>query len=121
MDRQAKPELLRGTLEMMILQRLAVSPDHGYGIIRHLQRASHDLLQIEDGSLYPALHRLEKRGFLKSEWRSTESNRKAKYYSLTPAGQKKYREDVESWQEMSSAINSVLKASFSSSRQLQPA
>ncbi len=112
MDRQAKPELLRGTLEMMVLKRLDVSPDHGYGIIRQLQKASNDVLQIEEGSLYPALHRLEKRGFLQSEWRSTESNRRAKYYSLTPQGERKLNEDLSAWSQMSSAINGVLDASF---------
>lgn len=120
MNRQPKPELLRGTLEMMILKRLEVGPDHGYGIIRQLQKASEDVLQIEEGSLYPALHRLERRGFLQSEWRSTESNRRAKYYSLTDEGRRKLTTDVDTWRSMSSAINGVLKATFGGRGDLQP-
>jgi transcriptional regulator len=121
MDRQAKPELLRGTLEMMVLKRLNEAPDHGYGIIRQLQKASRDILQIEEGSLYPALHRLEKRGYLQSEWRSTESNRRAKYYSLTAQGERKLDEDLSSWSQMSDAINGVLGASFNGAGQAQAA
>lgn len=112
MDRQAKPELLRGTLEMMILKRLESSADHGYGIIRALQGASGGVFQIEEGSLYPALHRLEKRGFVQSEWRSTASNRRAKYYSLTDQGRAKLLEDVQSWRAVSGAVNVVMSARF---------
>ena len=82
MARNKPPELLPGTLDLMILKTLAVGPNHGYGIARRIKQTSGDVLHVEEGSLYPALHRLAKRGCLDSEWRSSESNRRAKYYRL---------------------------------------
>ena len=104
------PELLQGTLDMMILKTLAPGPNHGYGIARRIRQASGDVLQVEEGSLYPALHRLQKRGHLASEWRRSESNRRAKYYRLTPAGRARLETETAAWAQMSSAIGRVMGA-----------
>ena len=106
-----KPELLQGTLDMMILKTLAATgPNHGYGIARRIRQVSQDVLQVEEGSLYPALHRLEKRAFLESEWRQSESNRRAKYYRLTPRGRAQLKTEAAEWERLATAINSVMDA-----------
>lgn len=101
-------ELLQGTLDMLILQTLQWGPQHGYGIIQAIRASSNDILQVETGSLYPALHRLQKRGWLASEWRQSESNQRARFYRLTPAGKKQLLSERTRWQTMVDAIGSVM-------------
>jgi len=101
-------ELLQGTLDMLVLETLRWSPQHGYGISQALRAGSNDVLQVETGSLYPALHRLEKQGSIKSEWRSSEHNQRAKYYRLTAAGKKRLAGESERWNQLSAAIAGLL-------------
>lgn len=103
------PELLQGTLDMMILKTLSLGPNHGYGVMRRIRQTSGDVLTIEEGSLYPALHRLEKRGCLASSWKQSESNRRAKYYRLTAKGRKELSAERERWSTMAKAISKVLR------------
>jgi transcriptional regulator len=103
-------ELLQGTLDMLILQTLQWGPQHGYGISQAIRAASGEVLQVETGSLYPALHRLERQKWLKSEWRMTESNQRAKYYSMTAAGRKQLAENRSRWEQMVAAIGGVLNS-----------
>ena len=106
------PELLQGTLDMMILKTLAsIGPNHGYAIARRIRSVSDEVLQVEEGSLYPALHRLEKRGFLQSEWKQSESNRRAKYYRLTSQGRTELKAEAAMWEQVSAAIGKVMNAS----------
>jgi PadR family transcriptional regulator PadR len=97
-------DLLRGTLEMLILRSLEDGPMHGYGITERLQRVSEDVLTVDEGSLYPALYRMQKRGWLKSEWGRSENNRKARFYSLTAAGRKQLATASAAWQRFSVAV-----------------
>lgn len=97
-------ELLQGTLDMLILQTLHWGPRHGYGIGQAIRAGSDGLLQIETGSLYPALHRLEKQGWIKSEWGTSENNQRAKFYRLTAAGKKQLHSEQSRWKQMSEAI-----------------
>jgi transcriptional regulator len=106
-----KPELLPGTLDMMILKTLSLGSHHGYGIARRIRQLSGDVLQVEEGSLYPALHRLEKDRAIQSEWRASENNRRARYYSLTARGRSRIRTDAATWQRLSTAIGKVMSAS----------
>ena len=108
MARPASPELLQGTLDMMILKTLSAAPNHGYGVMRRIRQVSGDVLQVEEGSLYPALHRLEKRGYLKSDWKRSDSNRRAKYYRLTPSGRARLRIETARWADLSAAIGKVM-------------
>lgn len=101
-------ELLQGTLDMLILQTLQWGDQHGYAMIQAIRANSKDILQIETGSLYPALHRLEKKGWLKSEWKLTESNQRAKYYRLTPAGKKQLLSEQKRWWQMVKAISAIV-------------
>lgn len=101
-------ELLQGTLDMLILQTLQWGPQHGYGMIQAIRANSNDVLQVETGSLYPALHRLEKKRWLKSEWRLTESKQRAKYYRLTPGGKKQLLAEQERWWQMTKAITTIV-------------
>ena len=101
-------ELLRGTLDLLILRALVVQPTHGYGVLRWIERATNDDLQIEEGSLYPALYRLEKRGFIESEWGLSENNRKAKYYAITPAGRQQLKAKSSQWTRYAEAVFKVL-------------
>jgi PadR family transcriptional regulator, regulatory protein PadR len=103
-------ELLRGTLDLLILRTLLPGPSHGHAIAKHIQRTSEDLLQVETGSLYPALYRLERQGLIRSEWRTTENNRRARYYALTAAGRRQLTHELENWERLSRAINLVLQA-----------
>ncbi len=106
-----KAEVLQGTLDLLVLKTLdSMGPMHGFGIALRIQQVSKDLLQLNQGTLYPALLRLEQRGWIASKWGVSENNRKAKYYSLTRAGRKQLVEEVESWGSMSTMINRVLKA-----------
>jgi PadR family transcriptional regulator PadR len=101
-------ELLQGTLDMLILKICALEPLHGYGIVQRLYQISRESLNIRQGSLYPALYRLENKGLLKAEWRTTEGGRDAKYYSLTKAGRRQLEEEQESWKRSCEAISFVL-------------
>ena len=103
-----KDELLQGTLDMLVLKALQVGAMHGWGITERLAHGSEDILRIGQGSLYPALYRLERQGFVTSEWRITENNRRARYYSLTAAGKKQLVEERATWQRMSHAVELVL-------------
>src|SRR5215472_4641685 len=101
---------LQGTLELLVLKSLAqMSELHGYGIVLHIQRASDELLRVEEGSLYPALHRMEQDGWLRSEWKVTETNRKAKYYRLTNAGRKQLQEAETSFEQLVKGVRAVLR------------
>src|SRR6266404_6283825 len=105
-------EVLQGTLDLIVLKTLeALGPLHGYGIAQRIQQVSEDLLQLNQGTLYPALLRLEQRGWISSKWGSSENNRKAKYYSLTRTGRKQLEEEAENWGRMSAMINRVLRTS----------
>jgi transcriptional regulator len=105
---QNRIELLQGTLDLLILQTLQWGAQHGYGISSAIRANSGELLQVETGSLYPALHRLEKQGYVKSEWSITEANQRAKYYQLTAAGKKQLLAERNRWAQMVSAIAGVL-------------
>jgi PadR family transcriptional regulator PadR len=108
----AKPlpqgEVLQGTLDMLVLKILASGPAHGHTIAKVIERGSGEFLQVEQGSLYPALYRLEDRGWIASFWGTTENNRKAKYYRLTPAGRKQLIEQTSRWEQMVRAIGGIL-------------
>lgn len=107
----AKPaDLLPGTLDMLILKAVSLGPLHGYGVLLRIQQISKDLLQIEQGSLYPALYRLEHQGMIEAEWGTSENNRRAKFYRLTPAGTKRLVEEARQWGMFSSAVANVLSA-----------
>ncbi|HVN20025.1 MAG TPA: PadR family transcriptional regulator [Dongiaceae bacterium] len=101
-------ELLQGTLDLLILKTLALEPMHGWGIGQRIQQVSKELLQVGQGSLYPALHRLEGRGWIESEWAPSENNRRAKFYSLTRLGRKQMESELENWKRISGAIALVL-------------
>src|SRR5919202_792495 len=103
-------ELLHGTLETLILKTLAKAPRHGYPIARWLEDATGDVLQIEDGSLYPALYRMEERGWIRAEWGSSELGRKAKFYRITPPGRKRLAASTADWTRFSAAISKVLNS-----------
>ena len=105
-----KTDLPQGTLDMLILKVVALQPIHGYGIAQRLQQISKDVLQVQQGSLYPALHRLENRGWLTADWKTSETGREAKYYSLTKEGAKQLVVEDESWQRLSEAVRLVMKA-----------
>ncbi|WP_085982203.1 PadR family transcriptional regulator [Opitutus terrae] len=103
-----KADLLQGTLDLLILKALQHEPMHGFGVALRIQQMSKDMLQVEQGSLYPALYRLEDQGWIESEWGVSENNRKAKFYSLTTAGRKQLQTEEKSWANLSTAINLVL-------------
>src|SRR5271165_5973792 len=105
---QNRIELLQGTLDMMILRTLQWGPQHGHGIGLSIRANSQEALQIEHGSLYPALHRLEKQGWIESEWKTTENKQRAKYYSLTRAGKKQLASEESRWNQMVEAIGRVM-------------
>src|SRR5882672_11475678 len=104
-----KSDLLQGTLDMLILKIVALGPVHGYGISLRIQQISQEVLQVQQGSLYPALHRLEQQGWIKASWAETEGGRKAKFYSLTRAGRTQLEKELASWDRLSSAINLVVQ------------
>ena len=106
-------DLLQGTLDMLILKAVSLGPFHGYGILLRIQQISKDRLQIQQGSLYPALYRLEDRGWITSEWGESENKRKARFYRITAAGRKQLKADREEWARLSDAIASVLDAAAS--------
>ena len=102
-------DLLQGTLDLLILRALASGAMHGYGVAEWIHESSQDVLRVEEGALYPALHRLQLRGLLSAEWGVSENNRRAKYYSLTSAGKKHLAEETEYWRRMSGAVARVLQ------------
>jgi transcriptional regulator len=102
-------ELLQGTLDLLILKTLVVGPAHGHTIAHAIEHRSEEVLQVEHGSLYPALHRLEDRGWIASFWGTSENNRRARYYRLTPAGRERLSEQTDRWDEIVRAINRVLR------------
>jgi len=103
-----KADLLQGTLDLLILKSLQNEPMHGFGISLRIQQMSKDMLTVEQGSLYPALYRLEDQGWIKSEWGVSDNNRKAKFYTLTTTGRKQLQAEQQSWAKLSTAINLVL-------------
>jgi PadR family transcriptional regulator PadR len=105
---QNRIELLQGTLDMLILQSLRWGPQHGYGIAQAIRSGSSEVLQVETGSLYPALHRLEKQGWVKSEWRQSENNQRAKYYNVTAAGRRQLALEQTRWNRMTAAIADLM-------------
>jgi PadR family transcriptional regulator len=102
-------DLLQGTLDLLVLRTLQTGPQHGWGIAQRIQQISEDVLRVNQGSLYPSLHRLESEGWIDSEWGSSENNRKAKFYRLTRAGQKRLGEETLQWERLSGAITRVLR------------
>jgi len=107
-----RDDLLKGTLDLLILKTLDLEPMHGWGIAERIQLFSNDVLQVPTGSLYPALQRLLRKGLIKAEWRTTQNNRRARYYRLTPSGRKQLHAESEGWSRTSVAINQVLHATL---------
>jgi PadR family transcriptional regulator PadR len=107
---EKKADLVQGTLDLLILKTIAHEPLHGYGIAQRILLTSKEILQVQQGSLYPALHRLQRKGLLKSEWRESGSGPMAKYYSLTPAGRKSLEEERAQWQRYAGAVAMVLES-----------
>lgn len=105
-----RSELLQGTLELLVLKTLSLEPMHGWGISQRIRQMSREVLDVPQGSLYPALQRMKRKGWIRSEWRVTENNRRARYYMLTPAGRRRFAEEVGHWERLSRAINLVLQA-----------
>lgn len=105
-----KVDLLQGTLDMLILKALTWGPMHGYGIVRWLEQTTERALQVEEGSLYPALHRMAKRGWVKSQWGVSENNRRAKYYTLTAAGRQQLQREAKTWEVFTGVVGRVLAA-----------
>ena len=103
------PDLLQGTLDLLILKSLQHEPMHGFGISVRIRQMSDEVLQVEQGSLYPALYRLEEQGWIKAEWGVSDNNRKARFYELTAAGRKQLDAETANWKQVSAAINLVLK------------
>src|SRR5918995_4307161 len=110
MPRSSNLDLLQGTLDLLVLKTLSWGPAHGYSVARWIQQLTDDVLEVGEGSLYPALHRLEERGWVDSEWRRSENNRKAKFYKLTAAGRSQLRAESASWTRFAGAIGKVLQA-----------
>jgi transcriptional regulator len=107
--RESPGDLLQGTLDLLILKALAKGSTHGYGVAEWIHESSQDVLRVEEGALYPALHRLELRGLLASEWGTSDNNRRAKYYALTPTGRKQLAQETEYWRRMSGAVARILQ------------
>jgi transcriptional regulator len=105
----SKSDLLQGTLDLLILKVVALGPRHGYAIAQRLQQISRDTLQVQQGSLYPALHRLERRGLLRAEWKNTETGREAKFYHLTRPGRQQLEEERTNWERLAHAVALVLR------------
>jgi transcriptional regulator len=106
----ARPtDLVQGTLDLLILKTISLEPKHGWAIAKRIQQVSREALQVQQGSLYPALHRLEQQGWITSEWRSTETGRMAKFYSLTRSGRRQLEKELASWTRLSAAINLVVQ------------
>jgi PadR family transcriptional regulator PadR len=106
---KANPDVLQGTLDLLILKTLTRGPQHGYGIVVHIQQVSNEALRVEEGSLYPALHRIEQEGWIRSEWGLSENNRKAKFYEITAAGRRQLAAEEKKWASLTAAVTSVLR------------
>jgi PadR family transcriptional regulator PadR len=107
----SKPtDLVQGTLDLLILKTLSLGPMHGWAVGQRIQQISKEVLQVQQGSLYPALHRLEQHGWVRAEWGDSENNRRARFYSLTRAGKKRLGEELEQWERLSAAIRLVVRA-----------
>jgi transcriptional regulator len=104
-----RTELLQGTLEMLVLKTLSLEPMHGWGIAQRIQSISGDVFQVNQGSLYPALQRMKRRGWIRSQWRVTENNRRARYYELTTSGRRQLRDQAAEWARSSGAVNRILR------------
>ena len=104
-----KSDLLQGTLDMLVLKALSTGPMHGWGIAQRLRQMSDDVLQVQQGSLYPAVHRLERHGWVRSSWGPSENNRRARYYELTAAGRRRLTEEKENWERLAAAVFQVLR------------
>ena len=104
-----RSELLQGTLELLVLKILSLEPMHGWGIAQRIQQISQEIFQVNQGSLYPALQRMKSKGWITSEWRTTENNRRARYYALTAAGRRQLATEREHWERLSAAVNLVLR------------
>jgi PadR family transcriptional regulator, regulatory protein PadR len=102
-------DLVQGTLDLLILKTISLEPKHGWAIAKRIQQVSREALQIQQGSLYPALHRLEQQGWIRAEWRATETGRMAKFYSLTRAGRAQFEKELANWTRLSAAINLVVQ------------
>ena len=102
-------DLVQGTLDLLLLKIMALEPLHGWAISLRLKQVSGDILQVSDGSLYPALHKLEQEGWIKAEWRASENNRRAKFYSLTRMGRRQLEREADNWNRLSAAISHVIK------------
>ncbi len=112
-----KADLLQGTLDMLILKSLVAGAQHGYGVAKWIQETTSDSLTIEEGSLYPALHRMQKHGWLTSEWGVSDSNRKARFYRLTRSGRAQLKKEVHAWEQLVSAIGMVLNSNIAEAKQ----
>ena len=110
MPRDTSTDVLQGTLDLLVLKALALGPMHGWGIAQRIQDLSRNAFEVGQGSLYPALVRLERRGSVAAEWGTTENNRRARYYRLTPLGQRQFRQETESWRKYAHAVDLVLRA-----------
>jgi PadR family transcriptional regulator, regulatory protein PadR len=106
---EEKPDFLKGTLDMLILKIVALGPIHGYAISQRIQQISRQVFQLTQGSLYPALHRLEDRGWLTADWKNTETGREAKFYTLTRKGQKQLETEVLNWERLTNAVSLILR------------
>jgi PadR family transcriptional regulator, regulatory protein PadR len=102
-------DLVQGTLDLLILKTISLEPKHGWAIAKRIEQISREVLQVQQGSLYPALHRLEQRGWIKAKWRESDTGRKAKFYSLTAAGRAQLEKEAENWSRLSAAINLVVE------------
>jgi transcriptional regulator len=107
--RRRKPDALQGTLDLLVLKTLSRGPHHGYGIAADIQAISDDMLRVEEGSLYPALHRMEHLGWITAEWQTTENRRRARIYKLTRAGEKRLAEEQEKWARLTKGVAKVLR------------
>src|SRR5246127_2642881 len=102
-------DLPQGTLDLLILKTVALEPQHGWAVSERIQQISSNVLQVQQGSLYPALHRLERRGWIRARWGTSDNNRRAKYYELTRNGQKRLEEETEAWQKLTAAVSQILE------------
>lgn len=103
-------DLLQGTLDLLVLRTVATQPMHGWGIAQRIQQVSRSALQVQQGSLYPALHRLERRGWIESQWQPSDNNRRSKYYSLTRTGRKQLERETENWERIVAAVHLILQS-----------
>lgn len=106
---ESRSELLKGTLDMLVLKTLALEPVHGWGVSERIRQISQDVFQVNQGSLYPALQRLKRKGWIRSQWRVTENNRRARYYTLTAAGRRQLDAERREWERSVSAVNRILQ------------